>query len=204
MGLDRELDTKIGTACPKLDLALDKKLKCCAEVLTVITNIINSFGAEIGAVLVSKLGSILGIALRTELGTALRELCTIVDIKLDVEIKLGSKVWTVLDRELCTVAVDIKLGSKLGTILDRGHRTVVVNIKLGSKLGTMFDFKVGWDSSLDTKLGSLIDNKTLKCRVKVNIVANSISSELGVVLGLKLGTVLGTGLEMEMCFKLGT
>jgi hypothetical protein len=56
MVLDRELDTKIGPACsldikvsPKLVSALDKKLKCCAKVITVITNIINSFSAEIGA-----------------------------------------------------------------------------------------------------------------------------------------------------------
>jgi hypothetical protein len=181
MVLDRGLGTKIGPACsldikvnPKLSLALDNKLKCRAKVITVITNIINSFGAETGAVLVeSKLGSILGIALRTELGTALIELRTIVDIKLednvklgsklgiilDAEIKLGSKVGTVLDRELCTVAVDIKLGSKLGTVLDRGCRIVVqVNIKLGSKLGTVpdreLDLKVGRDSSLDVKLGT--------------------------------------------------
>jgi hypothetical protein len=160
MVLDIELDTKIGPACsldikvsPKLCSALDNKLKCRAKVITVITNIMNSFGAEIGAVLVSKLGSILEIALRTELGTALRELCTIVNIKLEdnvklgskletilgVKMKLGSKVGTVLDRELCTVAVDIKLGSKLGTVLDRGCRTVVSNIKLGSELGTGLD-----------------------------------------------------------------
>jgi hypothetical protein len=129
-------------------------------LITVITNIINSFGAEIGAVLVFKLGPILGIALRTELGTALRELCTIVDIKLedsfklgskletilDVEIKLGSKLGTVVDRELCTVAADIQLGSKLGTILDRGHRTVVVlRIKLGIRVSSKLvgmDFRV--------------------------------------------------------------
>jgi hypothetical protein len=180
MVLDRELDTKIGPACsldikvsPKLGSALDNKLKCCAKVITVIKNIINSFGVEIGAVIVSKLVSILGIALITELGTALRELCTIVDIKLednvklgskletilDVEIKLGSKVGIVLDEELCTVAVDTKLGSKLGTVLDRGRRTVVVlDIKLGSKLGSGLDrelgFKVGRDSSLDIKLGT--------------------------------------------------
>jgi hypothetical protein len=46
-------------------------LKCRAKVITVIKNVINSFGAEMGAVLVPKLGSILGIALRTEMGTAL-------------------------------------------------------------------------------------------------------------------------------------
>jgi hypothetical protein len=115
MVLDRELDTKIGPACsldikvsPKLSSALDNKLKCRAKVITVITNIMNSFGAGIGAVLVSELGSILGIALRTELGTALRtelgtalrELCTIVDIKLEDNVKLGSKLGTILDAEI--------------------------------------------------------------------------------------------------------
>jgi hypothetical protein len=50
-----------------------------------------------------------------------------------------------LGRELCTVLVlDIKLGSKLGTGLDRVRRTVLVlNIKLGSKLGTGLGIKLG-------------------------------------------------------------
>jgi hypothetical protein len=132
MVLDRELDTKIGPACsfdikvsPKLGSALDNNLKCRAKVITVIKNIINSFGAEIGAVLVSKLGSILRIALRTELGTALREVCTIVNIKLKDNIKLGSKLETMLD-------VEIKLGSKVGIVLDRELCTVAVDTKLGS------------------------------------------------------------------------
>ena len=35
-------------------------------------------------------------------------------------VKLGSKMGTVLDSALCTVALlDIKLGSKLGTVVDR-------------------------------------------------------------------------------------
>jgi hypothetical protein len=153
----------------QLSTVVDNKL-ACAKVRAVRKNIINSCGAEIGAVLVdSKLGSILGIALRTELGTALIDLCTIVDIKLednvklgsklgtilDAEIKLGTKVGTLLDRELCTVAADIKLGSKLGTVLDRGCHTVVVdNIKVGSKLRTGLDRELGTVVLLNTKLGS--------------------------------------------------
>jgi hypothetical protein len=162
----------------QLSTVVDNKL-AFAKVRAVRKNIINSFGAEIGAVLVdSKLGSILGIALRTELGTALIDLCTIVDIKLednvklgsklgtilDAEIKLGTKVGTLLDRELCTVAADIKLGSKLGTVLDRGCHTVVVdNIKVGSKLGTVLDRRhrtvVVLNIKVDSKLGTGLDRR---------------------------------------------
>jgi hypothetical protein len=61
---------------------------------------------------------------------------------------------SVLDRELCIVVLlDIKLGSKLGTILDRGLCTLALDIKLGSKLGTaVLDIDLG--KVLDIKLGS--------------------------------------------------
>ena len=42
------------------------------------------------------------------------------------------------------VSVDIKVGSKLGTGLDRGCRTaVVLDIKVGSKLGTILGIALG-------------------------------------------------------------
>ena len=57
-------------------------------------------------------------------------------------IKLGSKLGTVLDRELRTV-VDIKFGSKLGILVDSERCTgVVLDIELGSKLGTVLDRKL--------------------------------------------------------------
>jgi hypothetical protein len=91
-----------------------------------------------------------------------REFCMVLDIKL------GSKIRTVLDREIGTVVVHhIKLGSKLGiflevdikpdfklgTVLDRRQRTeVVLNIKFGSKMGTGLGIKLGTEHEL--KLGS--------------------------------------------------
>ena len=67
--------------------------------------------------------------------------------------KLGSKMGTVLDSALCTVALlDIKLGSKLGTVLDRKLCTVVLDIKLVSKLGTVVDRELS--TVLDIRLGS--------------------------------------------------
>jgi len=87
----------------------------------------------------SKLGFELEIVFETDLwiapGAALSKLSTVVDIKL------GSKLGTVLDRERCTVVVDnIKVASNLGTGLDRELGTVVLlNTKLGSKLGSGLD-----------------------------------------------------------------
>jgi hypothetical protein len=91
-----------------------------------------------------------------------RELCMVLDIKL------GSKIGTVLDRELGTVVVhhikvgsklgtfpevDIKLDFKLGTVLDRRHRTeVVLNIKFGSNMRTGLRIKLG--TGHESKLGS--------------------------------------------------
>jgi hypothetical protein len=135
----------------KLGSPLDndnKTMKCRAIVIAVIKNIINTCIADIGAALGFKQGSILGIALGTRLSTALGSR---LGIELDkglgvgqrstvVDIKLGSKLVTVLDRERCTV-VDFQLGSKLGTVLDANVRAVTksnVNsfcTEIGSVLG---------------------------------------------------------------------
>jgi hypothetical protein len=101
-------------------------------VIAVTKNVVNSIGAEIGAVL--------GL----ELGTA--------KSKMNISVPAGNRrFWqeediiafagpslltvsatdTVDDRELRAV-LDIKLGSKIGTVLDREPRTV--DIQLGSKL----------------------------------------------------------------------
>ena len=162
---DRELCMVLNI---KLGSPLDNKtMKCRAVVIAVIKNIVNTCIAKIGAALGSKKGSILGIALGTGLSTALgsilgielgKKLGAILGIELDkglgvgqrstvVDIKLGSKLVTVLGRERCTV-VSFQLGSKLGTVLDANVRAVtksnvnlfgtgkglVLGIKLGSKM----------------------------------------------------------------------
>jgi hypothetical protein len=93
---------------------------------------------------------------------------TVLDRRRHIEVvlddnKLGSKLGTGLDRELCTVLVpDIKLGSKLGTGLDRRRCTkVVLDIKVGSKLGT------GHDRGLDTKLGLELGRVKSKMNISV-------------------------------------
>jgi hypothetical protein len=108
------------------------------------TGLSTAFGLILGIKLDKKLGSRLGIELDKDLGLRL-------GIELDkgrgagqrstvVDIKLGSKLVTVLDRERCTV-VDFQLGSKLGTVLDANVRAVTksnVNLfrtEIGSVLG---------------------------------------------------------------------
>jgi hypothetical protein len=113
------------------------------------------------------------------------KLCTVV-----LDIKVGSKLGMVADRELCTVLVpDIKLGSKLGTVLDRRHRrrrtVVVVDIKVGSAL----DKKLKWHA------------------IVIVVIKNTIRSfgaEIGAALGSKLGSILGIALGIELGTALGS
>jgi hypothetical protein len=65
-----KLGSKLETVLVRGFCTVDIKL-ACAKVRAVRKNIVNSFGAEIGAVLEFKLGSILGMLLGTELGIAL-------------------------------------------------------------------------------------------------------------------------------------
>jgi hypothetical protein len=65
-----KLGSKLETVLVRGFCTVDIKLPC-AKVRAVRKNIVNSFDAEIGAVLEFKLGSILGMSLGTELGIAL-------------------------------------------------------------------------------------------------------------------------------------
>ena len=120
------------------------------------TGLSTSLGSIVGIELGKKLGAILGIELDKKLGSVLeiefdRKLGSIFVIEFDkglgvgqrstvVDIKLGSKLVTVLGRERCTV-VGFQLGSKLGTVLDANVRAVTksnVNLfdtEIGSVLG---------------------------------------------------------------------
>jgi hypothetical protein len=105
---------------------------------------VNLFGAEIGAVLVLELGTAKN-KMNISVPTGNWRLWQEEDIIAFVGPSLltVSATYTVDDRELCMV-LDIKLGFKIGTVLDRGPSTVVVhNVKLGSKLGLVVDRKLG-------------------------------------------------------------
>jgi len=154
--------------------------------------------AAIEAVLGSKLCSTLGIELGKE-----QE----VELSAVFDIKLGPKLGTGLDIELCAVVLDIKVGSKLGTGLDRGCRTaVLLDIKVGSKLGTgldrgcrpVVDFNINFGSKLETVLEVDIKVACAKVRAVRKNIVNSFGAELGSILGSKLGSVLGIALGTEL------
>jgi hypothetical protein len=91
-------------------------MKCCAVVIAVIKNIVNTCISEIGAAL----GSILGMKLDKKLGSRLGieldiDLCSILGIELDKGLGVGQR----------STVVDIQLRSKLVMVLGR---------ELGSKL----------------------------------------------------------------------
>jgi hypothetical protein len=79
---------------------------------------------------------------------------------------------TVDDRELCMV-LDIKLGSKIGTVLDIEPSTVVVHhIKLGSKLETFLEV----DIKPDYKVGTVLDRRLLTVVVlDINLGSTSLA-----------------------------
>jgi hypothetical protein len=111
------------------------------------TGLSTALGSILGIELDKKLGAILGIELDKKLGS-------ILEIELDkglgvgqrstvVDIKLGSKLVTVLGRERCTV-VGFQLGSKLGTVLDANVRAVTKsNVNLfGTEIGSVLGLEL--------------------------------------------------------------
>jgi hypothetical protein len=100
---------------------------------------------------------------------------------------VGSKIGTVVDRELRKVTVGIKVDFKMGTVRDSALCTVVLlDIKLGSKLGTILDRGLCTGVVLDIELGSKL---------------GTVDGELPmvVVLDIELGSKFGTGLDRELC-----
>jgi hypothetical protein len=106
------------------------------------TELINKLAFKRGRI------SLLGIELDSKFGSLINNKtlkCSILGAV--VGFKLCSVIGTGLgmgafDGEFCTVVLDIKLGSKLGTVLDRESSTVVLDIKLGSELGTVLGIEL--------------------------------------------------------------
>jgi hypothetical protein len=120
---------------------------------------------------------------------------------------------TVDDRELCTV-LDIKLGSRIGTVLDQEPSTVViqldtveVNINLGSKMGTLPGIELGQE--LEAELGIVRDIKlgTVEVDIKLGTRIGTlleVDIKLDFKVGTRLGIKLGTELESKLGSRLGT
>jgi hypothetical protein len=136
----------VNTCIAEIGAALGSKQGSILEV-ALGTGLSTALGSILGIKLDRKLGSILGKELDKDLGSRL-------GIELDeglgvgqrstvVDIKLGSKLVTVLDRVRCTV-VDFQLGSKLGTVLDANVRAVTKsNVNLfGSGKGSVLGLEL--------------------------------------------------------------
>jgi hypothetical protein len=78
---------------------------------------------------------VLDIKLGSKLGTVLDDK---LNFKLGTVLERRHRTVVVLDFNFSTVQVNIRVDAKFGTVLDRRHLTeVVLDIKLGSKLGTV-------------------------------------------------------------------
>jgi hypothetical protein len=161
------------------------------SVAAAWTELINKLDFKQGRI------SIFGIELASKFGSLINNKtlkCSILGAV--VGFKLGSVIGTGLgmgtfDGELCTV-LDIRLGSKLGAVFDREPSIVVLDIKLDFKLGTVLDRELF--TVFDLKRGLALDNEVKFPAKVIQVIKNttdSFGAEIGSAFVAKPGSILG-------------